>query len=283
MRIHALAPVALALFCVLSFAPSAFAEAPARVDICHVPPGDPEASQTITVSENALSAHLGHGDLGVACDDACFSDPGACDDGDACTSDSCDGGSCSNEPLAPEACDDGEITTADGCEPATGCVNECVGQPTEPCGFENGTFTLADPETGDCEDWLSVQVSIKLEADVLGDEDLDAFLAAFEDLQPEFIAGLQDVFASFSPSLTLACQDLALEPGATLSWFGQLLSVDLVYAIRSSALPPGATEASVVSKIQSEVQANPSLFDAIAQLLTDASGVTFSYITTNVY
>lgn len=33
-----------------------------RVTLCHIPPGNPENPQTITVSENAVPAHLAHGD-----------------------------------------------------------------------------------------------------------------------------------------------------------------------------------------------------------------------------
>ena len=40
----------------------------AKVDICHIPPGNPDNPQTITISENALSAHLEHGDRVGACD-----------------------------------------------------------------------------------------------------------------------------------------------------------------------------------------------------------------------
>lgn len=38
-----------------------------KVQVCHVPPGNPSNFHTITVSENALQAHLGHGDLLGAC------------------------------------------------------------------------------------------------------------------------------------------------------------------------------------------------------------------------
>jgi hypothetical protein len=287
VRIHALAPLAFALLVVPAFAPSAFAEPPARVELCHVPPGDPDAPQTITVSEKALAAHLNHGDLEVACDDACFSDPGACDDANACTSDSCDGGRCSNEPLPAEACDDAEVTTTDRCEPATGCVNDCVGQPTEPCGFADGEFALEDPETSSCEPWPSVQISIKFEADVLDPDDVVLDPAALEALKPALIAEVQSVFASFTPiSITIECAHIAMAPDSTLSWFGQLVSVDLVTAIDTSALPPGATESTVVSKIQTEFGADPSLFDALEAVLTDALGngaVPFSYVTVNVY
>ncbi len=40
----------------------------AKVTICHVPPGNPANSFTISVSENAVQAHLNHGDfLGECC------------------------------------------------------------------------------------------------------------------------------------------------------------------------------------------------------------------------
>jgi hypothetical protein len=42
----------------------------AKVDVCHIPPGNPDNAHTITISENALGAHLDHGDLVGACDSA---------------------------------------------------------------------------------------------------------------------------------------------------------------------------------------------------------------------
>ena len=38
-----------------------------RTEICHSPPGNPDNFQTIVVSENALPAHLAHGDHVGAC------------------------------------------------------------------------------------------------------------------------------------------------------------------------------------------------------------------------
>jgi hypothetical protein len=38
------------------------------VDVCHIPPGNPDNAHTITISENALDAHLEHGDKIGACD-----------------------------------------------------------------------------------------------------------------------------------------------------------------------------------------------------------------------
>ena len=58
--------IGIAGFCV----PGAIAEQAQKVDVCHIPPGNPDNAHTITISENALSAHLDHGDLVGACDSA---------------------------------------------------------------------------------------------------------------------------------------------------------------------------------------------------------------------
>jgi hypothetical protein len=72
-----------------------------------------------------------------------------CDDGDACTTDSCSGGVCSNEPLS---CDDGNPCTADSCDPATGlCVNDTISTETE-CndGIDNDCDGFTDSKDPDC-------------------------------------------------------------------------------------------------------------------------------------
>ena len=51
-----------------------------KVEICHIPPGNPENVHSIRISENALTAHLAHGDLVGACNDLCAT---LCDDGNA--------------------------------------------------------------------------------------------------------------------------------------------------------------------------------------------------------
>jgi len=38
------------------------------VTICHVPPGNQTAGQTITISQSALNTHLAHGDFPVSCE-----------------------------------------------------------------------------------------------------------------------------------------------------------------------------------------------------------------------
>lgn len=41
---------------------AAFADSDGKVDICHIPPGNPDNAHTINVSVNAIPAHLAHGD-----------------------------------------------------------------------------------------------------------------------------------------------------------------------------------------------------------------------------
>ena len=40
-----------------------------KVTICHIPPGNPDNAHTIRVSENAVDAHLAHGDTLGKCPD----------------------------------------------------------------------------------------------------------------------------------------------------------------------------------------------------------------------
>lgn len=43
-------------------------EAQSKVDVCHIPPGNPENAHTINISENAVQTHLDHGDSLGPCD-----------------------------------------------------------------------------------------------------------------------------------------------------------------------------------------------------------------------
>jgi len=54
---------ALAIFA----AAAALADSQGKVDICHIPPGNPANAHTINVSVNAIPAHLAHGDSLGAC------------------------------------------------------------------------------------------------------------------------------------------------------------------------------------------------------------------------
>jgi hypothetical protein len=81
--------------------------------------------------------------------DACSSGPPTdCDDGDACTDDSCDPatGLCVNTPNID--CDDGDACTDDSCDPATGL---CVNTPNIDCDDGDAcTDDSCDPATGLC-------------------------------------------------------------------------------------------------------------------------------------
>ena len=49
-------------------AAAVFADSAGKVDICHIPPGNPENAHVINVSVNAVRAHLAHGDTLGECD-----------------------------------------------------------------------------------------------------------------------------------------------------------------------------------------------------------------------
>ena len=89
---------------------------PSKVEVCHIPPDDPENFHTITVNQNALPAHIAHYDLGGACDGACAA---LCDDGDRCTYE--DTGDCESTgcPVPePVVCGPGQV-----CDPEVGCIS----------------------------------------------------------------------------------------------------------------------------------------------------------------
>ena len=52
----------LAAAAVVLGAASSFAASPGKVDICHIPPGNPDNAHVINVSVRAIPAHLAHGD-----------------------------------------------------------------------------------------------------------------------------------------------------------------------------------------------------------------------------
>ena len=137
---------------------SATAAPQPKVEVCHIPPGNPANFHTIKVGESALSAHLDHGDFAGPCDELCSV---LCDDGNACTID--DTGDCEYVgcPTSPEAvdCNDGEACTLDMCEPATGCeytpvAGTCVVSGPGECELDTGVCDAGscqpDPRPGCC-------------------------------------------------------------------------------------------------------------------------------------
>jgi hypothetical protein len=115
----------------------------ANVKVCHVPPGNPSNFHTITINENALQAHLAHGDLAGECSAHCGQ---LCDDGNACTIDACDSSERCAATHPPVSCDDGNLCTTDTCDPVAGCIGtarNCTD--TDLC-----TVDSCDPLSGDC-------------------------------------------------------------------------------------------------------------------------------------
>jgi len=113
-----------------------------KVDVCHLPPGNPDNWHTISVSSNALGAHLGHGDLEGSCAENCEA---LCDDSDACTQDiesdfnQC---ICNAEPRPAVDCDDSNPCTVDGCNSEFGCTYDAAAANGDAC--DDG-----DPGTSD--------------------------------------------------------------------------------------------------------------------------------------
>lgn len=115
----------------------------AKVQVCHIPPGNPSNFHTITISENALQAHMGHGDFAGPCSAHCSQ---LCNDGNPCTIDACDANEqcVANHP--PVNCDDGNRCTVDSCNPASGCSSV-----PKTCADGNlCTVDSCDPLTGQC-------------------------------------------------------------------------------------------------------------------------------------
>ena len=138
----------IALLLMAGFVVTAAMAGPApQVQICHMPPGNPDDFHTITVSENALAAHLAHGDIGGACNGVCAQ---LCNDGDACTIDdsgNCQEDGCPTTPV-PVDCNDDLLCTEDSCNPASGCVNT-----TRQCPAPDlCTVSTCAPDTGECVD-----------------------------------------------------------------------------------------------------------------------------------
>jgi hypothetical protein len=132
--------IATLLFVFLALSAPAWA---AKVQICHLPPGNPSNFHTITVNENALQAHLAHGDLAGPCSAHCSQ---LCDDGNACTIDACDASERCELNHPPVNCDDGNLCTTDSCSPTAGCASD----PVTCTDSSLCTIDSCDPLTGQC-------------------------------------------------------------------------------------------------------------------------------------
>jgi hypothetical protein len=83
----------------------------------------------------------------------CTHTPVDCDDGDACTDDSCD--PATGCVYTPVVCDDGDACTTDSCDPEPGCPDECCNvHPTPGCSDAACAALVCDSEPSCCaEEW----------------------------------------------------------------------------------------------------------------------------------
>ena len=91
-----------------------------KVLVCHA--AGKGRFQTLKISKCAVQSHLtNHNDYLGACETNCALGA-SCDDGNACTSDSCNAitGACEHSTVQ---CDDGNSCTAESCDPLSGCVS----------------------------------------------------------------------------------------------------------------------------------------------------------------
>lgn len=70
-----------------------------KVDICHLPPGNPENAQHITVGSPAYDAHMAHGDQ--ACDDGQDDSSDDSNEGSSVPADTIDHETVDGEPVNP--------------------------------------------------------------------------------------------------------------------------------------------------------------------------------------
>jgi cysteine-rich repeat protein len=130
-----------------------------KVIICHNGSDGPKA---IEVSENALKAHLGHGDTLGECVNLCGNgteDAGEqCDDGNTANGDGCSS-TCQNEPRcgdgtvgAGEQCDDGNVTNDDACTNVCrlAACGDGIVQPSNNEDCDDGNLTNGDGCTSIC-------------------------------------------------------------------------------------------------------------------------------------
>jgi hypothetical protein len=91
-----------------------------KVDVCHIPLNNSAKFHTISVSENAIPAHMAHGDFAGPCGQ--YAEV-ICNDSDPCTKDVFYAGTESCEYNLPVDCNDGNACTTNTCEPMVGCVD----------------------------------------------------------------------------------------------------------------------------------------------------------------
>lgn len=232
--------IALALAC----AAPALAGGSNKVDVCHLPPGNPFNWHTITISEKALPAHLAHGDLEGSCLENCEA---LCDDGDACTQDvQADAEECVCWPAAPRPpvdCDDGNPCTQDSCDAIDGCLYDTEILNGTPC--DDGDPGTSDDQcnSGVCSGTAPLQIEVNFSAQLVDVRD------GFKDGTATGTFGVFTV-SSFPQTIAVDVNDIVLvgdlnQPsgdGTFTSWsaasglsilFNSPTSVSLVGSVRT--------------------------------------------------
>lgn len=121
-----------------------------KIRLCHVPPGNPENFHDIIINDNALQAHLNHGDSPGSCLDNCA---GLCNDSNVCTIDyEADAETCMcwSEPRPSVDCDDSNVCTQDSCDITEGCVYDASVMNGAPCDDGNPDTTDDVCSDGTC-------------------------------------------------------------------------------------------------------------------------------------
>ncbi len=203
-----LAVFALALALVLGLAlPMAAQAGGNKIDVCHIPPGNPANWHTINVSVNAWPAHEAHGDYMMACHEVTCED--LCSDGDARTQDVAsdyDECICNTDPRPPVNCDDTNPCTQDSCDALLGCEYDSAPMTGVPCGVE-----------GTCESGICVEPQPEPEPACM---ELDPGAACSASCNGDVVGEASDCDAGAGEVCCLeaplpSCQDLADETTAS--------------------------------------------------------------------
>lgn len=187
-----------------------------KVEVCHVPPDDPDAQHTITIGESAVEAHMDHGDLLGACaaNGEPPDDPTPLDtDGDSVAdeADSC-ANTLSGEPVDSSGCScaqkdgdgDGVNDCDDACPDSTDSIvgADGCGLDADGDGVNDTADTCADTPSGELADSSGCSCS-QLDADADGVNDCNDFCPGTVEGTAVDASGCELVGADAGPDVTI--------------------------------------------------------------------------------